>query len=99
MPQKRQWTAPQDARLRRLRAEGATWDQIAADLELGRSAVIERGHRIAAHRPTPAQTAEHQDPALHDPQRPPMHPGHPVTWGAITETTCLAGTEYGAEFQ
>lgn len=94
MPQKRLWTPPEDARLRRLRAEGTTWDGIALDLGLGRSAVIERGRRLDARLPTPCQAAEKLARDLLDPRRPPMPPGDPVSWGAITDATWLAGEPY-----
>ncbi len=96
MPQKLRWTDPQDARIRRLRAEGATWDRIAAALVLSRYSVIARGRRIGAALPPPEQTAAAAALELLDPHREPLPPGHDVTWGAITRATCLAGDPYPA---
>ncbi|MCW3477671.1 AsnC family protein [Limobrevibacterium gyesilva] len=93
MPQKRLWTPPQDARIRRLRGEGASWDAIAAALDVSRNAAIERGRRLGARLPPPVQrraaAAEPQDPA-----REPLPPGHPAAWDAITAGTAFAGTPY-----
>ena len=50
MPRKLVWTAAQDTQIRRLRAEGASWDTIAAILGFTRWTVIERGRRIGARR-------------------------------------------------
>jgi hypothetical protein len=88
MLQRDRWTEAADTRLRRLRAEGHTWDAIAAAFGLSRWTVIERGRRIGARRP----------PVLHpprpDPARGPRPPGHPETWGLITRGTCLEGAAY-----
>jgi hypothetical protein len=89
MPEPLPWTAAQDARLRRLRAEGADWDHIAALLALSRCAAIERAGRIGACRPPPDFV-----PPAEDPERDPLPAGHPSAWGAITEGTLLAGMPY-----
>ena len=89
MPQKHQWTNAEDSQLRRLRAEGATWDAIAAVLHLTRWTVIERGRRIGARRPPPDFV-----PPPDDPMREPLAAGHPRSWGAITAGTVLEGTPY-----
>lgn len=90
MPQKLLWSAPNDAELKRLRAEGETWDDIARHFGISRNAAIERGRRIGARLPVrPAPP-----PAARDPERPPLPPGHPITWGAITTHTLIAGAPY-----
>lgn len=89
MPQKRLWTSAQDARIRRLRAEGATWEAIAEDLGLTRWIVIERGRRIKARLPPPEFV-----PVLDSPGRDPLPAGHPRTWGAMNAGTALANTPY-----
>ena len=89
MPQKLVWTAPTDARLKRLRREGHSWDLIAGELGISRNAAIERGRRIGARLPPP----EHR-PEPEDPDRPPMAAGDPVSWGVITAGTCLAREPY-----
>lgn len=89
MPQKRLWTSAQDARIRRLRAEGATWDIIAEDLGLTRWIVIERGRRIRARLPPPEFV-----PLLDDPGRDPLPAGHARTWGAMNAGTMLANEPY-----
>jgi hypothetical protein len=89
MPKKLEWTAAQDAQLRRLRAEGATWDGIAAVLGLTRWAAMERGRRIGARRPPPDFVAPPEDPA-----REPLPAGHPRSWDGINAGTVLEGTPY-----
>lgn len=89
MPQKRLWTSAQDARIKRLRAEGANWDTIADDLGLTRWAVIERGRRIGARLPPPDFV-----PMLDEPGRDPLPAGHPRTWGAMNASTSLANEPY-----
>jgi DNA-binding XRE family transcriptional regulator len=89
MPQKLPWTEAQDLRLKRLRAEGVTWDAIAAILGVSRYTAIERGRKIGARRPPPEYRPPPEDPA-----REPLPPGHPRTWGAITAGTTLEGCPY-----
>ena len=90
------WSAPRDARLRRLRREGATWAAIAAALGVTIDAARERGRRIGAPRacraaPPPDSTP---DSAPEDPARPPLPPGDPRAWGLLTAGTLLAGTDW-----
>jgi hypothetical protein len=89
MPQKLVWTPTQDALVKRMRAEGATWDAIAAELSVSRFTIIERGRRIGACRPPPPVK-----PPLEDRGRPPLPPGHPYCWLLLTEGTVLEGTDY-----
>ncbi len=89
MPQKRLWTDAQDARIKRLRAEGASWETIAQDLGLTRWVVIERGRRIRARLPPPEFV-----PVLDDPGREPLPAGHVRTWGAMNAGTSLSREVY-----
>ncbi len=89
MPAKISWTVAQDTQLRRLRAEGSTWDEIAAALGFSRFAVIERGRRIGARRPPPGPR-----PVVEDPGRDPLPPGHPRSWGPLVAGTVLEATSY-----
>ncbi len=89
MPHKLVWTPAQDAKIKRMRSEGATWDSIAAALSVSRFTVIDRGRRIGARRPQPELT-----PPSDDPSRPPLPAGHPRTWRALTEGTVLEGSDY-----
>jgi hypothetical protein len=89
MPARHIWTNAQDTQLRRLRAEGATWDVIAAILGMTRWATIERGRRIGARLPPPDFV-----PPPDDPLREPLPAGHPRSWDAITAGTVLENTRY-----
>ncbi len=92
MAKQRCWTDAQDTKLRRMRAEGATWDEIAAVLAVSSAIARERGRRIGARRPPP-DFVPHEDP-----DREPLPPGHPRSWGCITEGTVLQGTPYPLPF-
>jgi hypothetical protein len=89
MPQRLVWTPAQDLTIRRLRAEGATWDTIAAQMSVSRFTIIERGRRIGAQLPP-----REFKPPPPDADRPPLPPGHPCTWQALTRGTLLEGSAY-----
>ena len=89
MPKKYHWTEAQDSQLRRMRTQGATWDDISAVLGVTRWLVIERGRRLGATLPSPDFIPEPEDP-----EREPLPAGHPRTWGAITADTVLDGMPY-----
>jgi hypothetical protein len=89
MPDKLIWTPAQDAKIRQMRAEGATWDAIAAALSVSRFTIIDRGRRIGAIRPPP-----NMPPVREDPCRPPLPAGHPRTWQPLNEGTVLEGSDY-----
>ncbi len=89
MPRKIEWTAPQDTQIKRMRAEGKSWDSIAAVLGVTRWTAIERGRRIGARRPPPGFVPEPDSPT-----RDTLPPGDPRTWGPLTQGTLLEGTPY-----
>ena len=89
MPEKLLWSPGQDATIKRLRAEGVTWDRIAAAVCVSRFAVIERGRRIGAARPSPELKSPPEDT-----ERPPLPPGHPSSWQALIGGTVLEGSDY-----
>ena len=93
MSRKIAWTDAQDMRIRRRRAEGATWEAIAADLALTLWAVTERGRRIGAGRPQADFVM-----APDDPLRDPLPAGHPTSWDAINAGTVLEGEQYPLPF-
>jgi hypothetical protein len=81
------WTCARDARLRRLRGEGANWVEIGADLGVSADVARERGRRIGARLPMAPPP-----PMADDPRRPPLPPGDPRAWGLINRGTVLAET-------
>jgi len=82
------WSAPRDFRLRLMRLEGATWEEIAEVLAVAPGRVVARAHQIGARRP-PKGLAVFEDPA-----REPLPAGHPRAWRVLTEGTWLAGSRY-----
>jgi hypothetical protein len=89
VPKRIEWTEVQDMKIRRMRAESASWDAIAVAVGVTRWTVIERGRRLGARLPP----ADFQPP-LEDPERPSLPPGHPETWGIITKGMSLEGIPY-----
>lgn len=94
MPIKRHWTAPEDAQIRRLRAQGNPWGHIAAALHVSRNATIARGHTIGATAPLRTRYSDPLLDYLADRTREPLPPGHCVTWHAITVGTLLDDCPY-----
>ena len=87
-PQRLLWTEANDLKLRRLRAEGNTWDAIAEALCVTRWTAIERGRKLGARRPPPEFKPR---PNL---ARDPLPAGHRDSWGLLNEGTSLEGAEY-----
>jgi hypothetical protein len=91
MAERREWTETADNTIRYMRSAGATWASIGTMLGLSRNTVIERGRRIQAPGgpvPVPRPVRRPED----DPNRPPMHAGHPIAWDVLTAGTLLDGT-------
>ena len=84
-----EWTEARDGCLRRLRAEGRGWPDIAAELGVTPEMARERGRRIGVRFPAAPPRASVEDPA-----RRPLPAGHPRAWGLLTEGTVLAGTAW-----
>lgn len=92
------WTPQADARLSRMRIEGASIRTVAAAFGLSRSTVAERATRIGLQIPPkalPKQREQHVDPGT-DLARDPLPAGHPISWGLITQGTSLEGEAYAA---
>ncbi len=98
MPISHTWSPLADRHLLHMRAAGLPWRVIAAELQVGRNAAIERARRLGvrvqtrmmpAPRPTPEPAPA---PARND--RAPLPAGHPITWCAITDGTPLDGSPY-----
>lgn len=93
MPGRRDWTETADNTIRRMRTDGATWAAIGSVLGLSRNTILERGRRIRA------LGGPSQEPRLprvpeDEPNRGPLHAGHPIAWGVLTAGTILEGTLY-----
>ena len=89
VPKRIEWTEVQDLRIKRMRAESASWDAIAIAVGVTRWTVIERGRRLGARLPPP----DFESPS-EDPERPALPPGHPDTWGVIIKGMSLEGMPY-----
>jgi hypothetical protein len=83
------WTPALDNQLRRLRAEGNTWEATASAMKLSLYTTIERGRRLNARRPPPEAR-----PAMPDLARPSLPSGHRLSWNAINRGTSLDGETY-----
>ena len=83
------WSEARDAWLRRMRAEGLGWAEIAAELGVSPDVARERGRRIGAPAPARGPRLLHDDP-----NRAPLPPGHPRAWALLTEGTVLADTAW-----
>lgn len=95
MPQARVWTPVADRVIVDMRQRGATWATIGKELGLSRNTVIERGRRLNAALPLrPASVMKSRDEdGLDDPNRPPLRPGHPLTWGLLTDAPFPEGED------
>ena len=82
------WSAARDHRLRLMRLEGESWEEIEATLAVSQEAARARADRIGALAPIRGSTI------AMDPDREPLPAGHPRSWGILTEGTWLAGTRY-----
>ena len=82
------WDAARDRRLRALRWEGTTWEEIAQAMDIGRYTVLERGRRLGARRRQPPRVE------VEAADRPCRPAGHPVTWGLLVTGTVLEGSAY-----
>lgn len=89
MPLPLTWTPPRDAQIHRLRAEGASWDEIAADLRISRWAAIDRARRLGACKSPASEIKITQDFG-----REPLPAGHRISWDALVAGTMLEGTRY-----
>jgi hypothetical protein len=78
------WTPLADAIVLQMRGNDTPWPNIARHLKIGRSAVIERARLlgIQSKRRLPPPKPIPRAPRI---DRAPLPPGHPVTWGAITD--------------
>lgn len=82
-----------------MRNHGKLWREIETATGIDRQAVAHylKRHGLineAAAKPVRAtRPVVERDPEFHD-TRWAMPPGHPVSWGAITDGTCLEGIEY-----
>jgi hypothetical protein len=84
-----EWTAARDGQLRRLRAEGRIWADIATELGVTPDCARERGRRIGAPAPQRTPRAPREDLS-----RPPLPAGHPRAWGLLVAGTVLADTAW-----
>ena len=89
MPVKIAWTEAQDLKIKRLRAERASWETIAAEAGVSVWAAVDRARRIGARPPPPDYL-----PPPEDPEREAYPAGHPSCWTPIVAGTLLDGVPY-----
>lgn len=90
MGAKLNWTAEQDDTIRSMLLAGKNNADVARALGLSWDSVTNRARAINAVRAYQGKPNK-----IHPtPTREPYPPGHPITWGAITAGTLLAGVPY-----
>lgn len=97
MPARHNWTEAEDNRIREQRQARVSWDLIAAEIGLSRWTVIDHAKSLdlpAKLEPGVVALSRATEEWLNDADRDPLPPGHPETWGAITERTSLAGVAW-----
>jgi hypothetical protein len=87
------WTNQAEARLVRLRGEGASIRALATAFGLSRSAIAVRAGRLGLALPSKPAVPAKTSPAP-DPTRDPLPAGHPISWGLLTAGTSLEGAAY-----
>ncbi len=85
MPRARIWSEQADQTIKDMRAAGATWSAIGARLGLSRNTVIERGRRLCAAAPVRVPVSVMSRHSFDDPNRDALPPGHPLTWGLLSD--------------
>ncbi len=80
------WTSEQDATIRRMRAEGSTWKQIAAFLGMHIFTVRQRAGLIGAKLGTTQEFAK-RERTWGGPNRNTLPAFHPITWGILVQQT------------
>lgn len=101
---RRKFSADEDALVISMRGSNQTWDAIAAALDCGRTAAIDRGKTLGFYgqrrlsatlivRRTAPPVAR-DVPRVVRPSGDPLPPGHPETWTLITAGTLLDGASF-----
>ena len=85
-----EWTEAQDNMLRRLHSEGIGWEFISQWRDLPVHTCMDRARKIGLQRRR--VTVVIYEPV--DDTRCPLPPGHPTTWGSLTNGTVLDGVSY-----
>ena len=87
------WTQQSDRQLLQMRKQGASLRTMAKAFGLSRSVVTARALQLGVEIPTrpPAQPKAASVPRE---TRDPLPAGDPLTWGLITQGTCLQGNPY-----
>lgn len=78
------WTPEMDGLLREMRQEGCPCGEIAVALDVSKNAVINRCDRLNLVTGVRFRRL-HSIARLEDRDEAPLPPGHPVTWGAISQ--------------
>ena len=83
MPSAREWKQSDDLKIKTMRSNGATWNEIAAELGMKREAVIDRG-RGKLNVKAPATTVTQIQPKTKHPSRGALPAGSRETWDLLT---------------
>ena len=89
-----QWTPIADQRLARMRHDGASMRAIARAFGLSRSSITDRARRLGLEIPSKPQPIPRPSAVENDLTREALPAGHPISWGLLTQGTCLEGSAY-----
>ena len=88
------WTALSDQRLAQLREQGTSLRSIARVFRLSRSVITARAVQLGLEIPQRPRTDSKPVEVRVVIAREPLPAGDPLTWGLITEGTCIEGNRY-----
>jgi len=88
------WTAHADQKLAKMREHGISMRCMARAFGLSRSVITARARALGLEIPTRPAPVAQKASLLPDWGRDPLPAGHDLTWGLITQGTCLEGSCY-----
>jgi len=88
------WTPQSDQRLAKMREQGMSMRCMARSFGLSRSVITARARILGLEIPNRPALAPQKPPPSSDAGREPLPAGHALTWGLITQGTCLEGSLY-----
>ena len=88
------WTQQSDQKLAAMRKQGMSMRCMARSFGLSRSVITARARVLGLEIPTRPQSPPQNASVPQESGREPLPAGHALTWGIITQGTCLEGSSY-----